>query len=194
MFHRTSVDADSSRSGRTGVLGMLALILALTAPSAVQAQGGQGQDQRQSLMKLREVNQQLSKIRQRAMQDSALQARQQKLTQFVLSEMKTLDDSTAARVERMSALEEQLRAAQKQQDTASARNTMKEMKKLQQALGPAQKKVMKRPAVRKRVKAFRKALQAKMREIDPRADSLQAVFDSLSSQMRGGPGGPGGGR
>ena len=160
MFHRSSTDIDVSRTGSRGLLGALVFLLVLTVAPAVQAQGGMGQGQRQSLMKLRQINQQLSKIRRQAMQDSALQARQQKLTQMILSEMKTLDDSTAARVERMSTLQEDLRSAQQEQDTAGARTAVKELRKLSKALGPARKKVLKRPAVQKRVKAFQKALQA----------------------------------
>ncbi|GEM_PF-4678702 len=198
MFHRSSTDIDVSRTGSRGLLGALVLLLVLTVAPAVQAQGGMGQGQRQSLMKLRQINQQLSKIRRQAMQDSALQARQQKLTQMILSEMKTLDDSTAARVERMSTLQEDLRSAQQEQDTAGARTAVKELRKLSKALGPARKKVLQRPAIQKRVKAFQKALQSKMSEINPQADSLRSVADSITRQLRGsmggGPGGPGGGR
>ena len=197
MFHRTSADTEFSRIGSRGLLGALVLLLALTVPPAVQAQGGMGQGQKQSLMKLRQINQQLSKIRRQAMQDSALQARQQELTQMIMSEMKTLDDSTAARVERMSTLQEDLRSAQQEQDTAGARTAVKELRKLSKALGPARKKVLQRPEIQKRVKAFQKALQAKMNEINPKADSLRSVADSLTRQMRGGMrggGGPGGGR
>ena len=197
MFHRSSVDVDSTRTGSRGLLGALVLLVALTVPQAVQAQGGMGQGQRQSLMKLRQINQQLSKIRRQAMQDSALQARQQKLTQMIMSEMKTLDDSTAARVERMSTLQENLRTAQQEQDTAGARTAVKELRKLSKALGPARKKVLQRPSIQKRVKAFQKALQARMGEINPQADSLRSVADSITQELRGsmrGGGGPGGGR
>lgn len=199
MFHRSSIDVDSSRTGSRGLLGALVLLLVLTIAPAVQAQGGgMGQGQRESLMELRQINQQLSKIRRQALQDSALQARQQKLTQMIMSEMKTLDDSTAAKVERMSTLQEDLRAAQQEQDTTGARTAVKELRKLSKALGPARKKVLKRPEIQKRVKAFQKALQAKMSEINPKADSLRSVADSITRQLRGsmggGPGGSGGGR
>lgn len=195
MFHRSSADVDSSRTASRGLLGALVLLLALAVPPAVQAQGGMGQGQRQSLMKLRQVNQQLAKIRRQAMQDSALQARQQKLTQLILSEMRSLDDSTAARVDRMTTLREDLRTAQQEQDTASARTAIKELRKISKSLTPARKKVLKRPEIQKRVKVFQKALRAEMSEINPNVDSLRAVADSLSRQLRGGmgggPGGPG---
>lgn len=193
MFHRSSNRADSRLWGHRGLLGALVLALALTVPPALQAQGGQGQ-QKETLMELRQANQQLNKIRKRAMQDSALLAQRQEVFDYVLSEMRSLDDSTAARVDRLTTLQEELQTAQQEQDTAAARGAVKELKKLQRALGPAQKKVMKRPAVQKRMKAFQQSLQEQMSEIDPRADSLQSVVDSLSSQLQGGMGGPGGGR
>ncbi len=193
MFHRSSNRADSRLRGHRGLLGALVLALALTVPPALQAQGGQGQ-QKETLMELRQANQQLNKIRKRAMQDSALLAQRQEVFDYVLSEMRSLDDSTAARVDRLTTLQEELQTAQQEQDTAAARGAVKELKKLQRALGPAQKKVMKRPAVQKRMKAFQQALQEQMSEIDPRADSLRNVVDSISSQLQGGMGGPGGGR
>lgn len=144
-------------------------------------------------MELRQAQQQLNKIQKRAMQDSALQAQQQQVFEYVLSEMRSLDDSTAARVERLTTLQKELQSAQQQQDTSAARSAVKELKKLQRALGPAQKKVMMRPAVQKRMKAFQQALRERMSEIDPRADSLRNVVDSISSELQGGMGGPGGG-
>jgi len=195
MFDRSSFDADSSRPGRWGVLAVLALFLALGVPSVVQAQGGMGQGQRQSIMKIRQINKQLSQIRQQAMQDSALQARQQQLSQRIMSELRSMDDSTAARVERMSTLQENLRTAQQQQDTAGARSAVRELRKLNQALGPARKKVLQRPEIRKQVQAFQEELRSEMNEVNPKADSLRAVADSLTRQLQGGMGGgPGGSR
>jgi len=193
MFHRPSPDVDSSRPGRWGVLGALALILSLGVPTALQAQAGQGQGQRQSLMKLRQVNRQLNKIQQRAMQDSTLQAQRQELFEYVLSELASLDDSTAARVKRIRSLQADVRSAQQARDTAAMRTAVKELRKLQRAIRPAQKKIMQRPEVRKRFKTFRQDLRARMSEIDPRADSLQAVADSIASELQGGMGGGSGG-
>lgn len=190
MPDRSSLDLDSHRTGRRGLLGALALLLALTVPSAAPAQGGQGQ--RQTLMELQQVNQQLTKIRRRALQDSSLRARQQKVTQFILSELRSLDDSTAARVDRLEKLQADLRTAQQERDTAGARTAVKELRKLQQALQPARKEIMQRPKVRKRIESFQQAVRARMREISPKADSLLQVRDSLRRQLQGGAGGAGG--
>ncbi|MFB6241107.1 MAG: hypothetical protein ABEJ46_06085 [Gemmatimonadota bacterium] len=174
------------------MLGSLVLLLAVTAPSALWAQGGGGQ--RQTLMELRKVNRQLNKIRQQALQDSALQARREELTSYIKEQMRALDDSTAARVDRMDSLQADLETAQQAQDTAGARAAVKELRKLQKALGPARKKVMSRPEVRKRIKSFQQAVRQRMREINPKADSLLKRAAKLRAKLQGGmgSGGPGG--
>lgn len=186
----------SSRSARWSVLGSLVLLLAVTAPSAVWAQGGGGQ--RQTLMELRQVNQQLSKIRQQALQDSALQARRQELTSYIKEQMRGLDEATANQVDRMDSLQSDLQAAQQAQDTAGARAAVKELRKLQKAIGPARKKVMKRPEVMKRIKSFQQDVQERMREINPKTDSLLKRAAQIRAKLQGsmgsgGPGGSGGG-
>lgn len=193
MFHRSSIDRESSSTGRWSVLGALALILAVAAPSQAWAQGGQGQ--RQTMMEYRQVNKQLQDLQQRAIkQDSSLRARQQQLAQFIRDELRSLDDSTAARVDRLEQLQSDLRTASQQQDTAGARSAMKEMRNLQRSLVPARKKIMKRPGVRKRIKQFQQAVRERMTEMSPQADSLIQVRDSLRRELQGGMGGPGGGR
>lgn len=181
---------DRTRSDSVRAVPCLVLMLTLAVPSAVWAQGGQ--DQRKILREYQEVNRQLQGIRQQALQDSALTVRRQKLTAYIRSEMKALDDSTAAQVERMMKLREDLQAAQQAQDTAGARSAVRELKKLQRATASARKEVMQRPEIQKRIKAFREALRAEMREVNPRADSLLRRADSLEAELRGGPGGAGG--
>lgn len=185
-------DIASPRSARWSVLGPLALLLAVTAPSALWAQGG---GQRQALMELRKVNKQLSEIRQQALQDSALQARRRELTGHIKSEMRALADSTASRVDRMDSLQSDLQTAQEEQDTAGAQTAVRELRKLQKALGPARKEVMKRPEVMKRVKSFQQAVRERMREINPKTDSLLKRAAEIRAQLQGGPGtgGSGGG-
>lgn len=185
MSH-VSLDQVADRlSGRWRIAGSLLLLLALIAPSTAQAQGGQ----QQALQEWRQIRQQLSQIRQRALQDSALQARQQKLVEYIRSEMRSVDDPTAARVDSMVTLQEDLRAAQQGQDTAGAMAAARELKRLQKAVGPARKKVMSQPEVQKRIKAFQKALRATMREINPKTDSLQKRAAEIRAQLQGGSGG-----
>lgn len=192
MFDRVSEFAPS-RSKRTGRLAaFLAAAATLVAPTALPAQGG-GQGQGEMLRELREINRQLQPVRRKALRDSSIRAQQKELTGYIRSEMKSVDDSTAARVDRMMKLQGELRSALQAQDTAGVRSARKELKELQRATRPARKKVMSRPEVQKRIKSFRQAVRAKMREISPKADSLMKRADAIEAKLRGGMGGGMGG-
>lgn len=189
MFHATLDRLDSPDLRRSRVAGSLFLLLALVVPSTVQAQGGQ----QQAMQEWRQVRKQLNQIRAQALQDSAIQARREKLNSYIRSEMRGIDDSTAARIDRITSLQEDLRTAQKQQDTAAAMQAAREIKKLGKAVAPARNKVMKRPEVQKRLKAFQRALRERMREVDSRTDSLLNRAATLRAKLQGGAGGAGGG-
>lgn len=192
MLDRVLSDGSSRWTRLARLAGLLAVTAALAAPSAVRAQEG-GEGQGQTLRELRQISQQLQTVRKQALQDSALRVQRKELTAYLRSEMKSLDDSTSARVDRMMELQDTLVAAQQARDTAGARSAMRELKKLQRATMPARKKVMMRPEVQKRIKAFQEAVRAKMREISPQADSLLDRADSLQAELRGGMGGASGG-
>lgn len=193
MFDRV-LEVGSVRCSRAvGIAVPLAVAAVLAAPSAALAQGGQGQGgQAQTLRELQRVSQQLQKIRKQAMQDSALRAQRDELTAYIRSELRSLSDSTAARVDSMMTLQKDLRAAQQSQDTAGARSAVKDLKRLQKAISGARKQVMGQPDVQKRLKAYRQAVRARMREVSPKADSLLDLADSLQAELRGGAGGAGG--
>lgn len=187
MFDRV-LDIRSSRWTRgAGFAAILAVTATLAVPSAVWAQSGGGQGE--MLRELRDISNQLQTIRRQALEDSALRAQRQQLTAHIRSEMKSVDDSTAARVDRMMKLQDELRAAQQAQDTAGARSAARELKQLQKATRQARKTVMARPEVRERIQAFREAVRAEMREISPKADSLIERADSIEAELRSGMGG-----
>lgn len=193
MFDRV-LEVGSVRCSRVvGITVPLAVAAVLAAPSAALSQGGQGQGgQAQTLRELQRVSQQLQKIRKQAMQDSALRAQRDELTAYIRSELKSLSDSTAARVDSMMTLQKDLRAAQQSRDTAGARSAVKDLKRLQKAISGARKQVMGQPDVQKRLEAYRQAVRARMREMSPKADSLLELADSLQAELRGGAGGSGG--
>lgn len=193
MFDRV-LEVGSVRCSRAvGITVPLAVAAVLAAPSAALSQGGQGQGgQAQTLRELQRVSQQLQKIRKQAMQDSALRAQRDELTAYIRSELKSLSDSTAARVDSMMTLQKDLRAAQQSRDTAGARSAVKDLKRLQKAISGARKQVMGQPDVQKRLEAYRQAVRARMREMSPKADSLLELADSLQAELRGGAGGSGG--
>lgn len=189
MFDRVLETTSFAWSRAGGFAALAAVAATLAAPSPLSAQGGGQGQQGQMLKELREINRQLQPIRRKALKDSAVRAQQQELTAYIRSEMKSVDDSTAARVDRMVELESELRSARQAQDTAGFRAAMREMKKLNRATRPARKKVMSRPEVQKRIQAFREALRSKMRELSPKADSLMKRADSIQAELSGGMGG-----
>lgn len=187
MSHDSLDRFDFRPSGRWHVAGALLLVATIVAPSAVQAQGGQ----QKLLAEWRQVRQQLNQIRQQALQDSALQAQRQQLLQTIRSEMRAMDDSTAARVDSIVTLEKDLMSARQQQDTTGAMQAARQLKQLQKSVRPMRKQVMKRPKIQKRLMAFRKAVQARMSEIDPKTDSLRKRAAQIRAQLQGGSGGGG---
>lgn len=166
----------------------------LPAPQQGQ-QGQQGQQQQQAIAEYRQVSQRLQQIRQRAMQDSGLRARRDSLVQAVRDRMRDQSDTTAARMDRMDELGQEMQAAREAQDTTRMQEIQGEARSLNRALRAAQEQVMQDPDVRQRVEAFQEAVRDEMREVEPSADSLLSLADSLRAllqqQMGSGPG-PGG--
>lgn len=149
----------------------------LTAPA--------GPEERPEVLKqLRRVNRQLTEIRRRALQDSAVIAKRESLRRSIRRSMRSMGDSIAARLERMEAAEERLRQARDAGDSTGARSALEQLRELDRALHDAREKATERAAVRKRVEAFREALTETMRRLSPRADTLFSVRDSLMRMLR----------
>lgn len=172
------------------------LLLTLLAPESAAAQAGtdsarQRKERRQVMIELRRVNRQLTKIRRRALRDSSLLPKRDSLRRLVRRRMRAVDDTTAARVDRVAAAEDSLRQAERTGDTALARSAMEELRELEQLLRGARSEAMRQPVVRKRLQSFQEALLETMHRIDRRTDSLSTVRDSLMEELSGGTGGSG---
>lgn len=178
------------------------LLLTVLAPEPAAAQAGtdsadaarQRKERRQVMIELRRVNRQLTKIRRRALRDSSLLPKRDSLRRLVRRRMRAMDDTTAARVDRVAAAEDSLRRAERTGETALGRSAMEELRELEELLRGARSEAMRQPAVRKRLQSFQEALLETMRRIDRRTDSLSAVRDSLMEELRGGTGASGDGR
>lgn len=171
---------------------VVALIAALVVPSAAFAQQD-APDRRQILTQLQQITRQLRPIQQQALKDSALRAQRDSLTKLIRDRMKAQSQSTAAQVDSMDQLQEDMRSAQKAGDTARMKELQGALRRMSRSLTPARKRAMQSPEIRKRLRAFRKALRAKMREIDPKAARLISRADSLRALLRGQQGGGGAG-
>lgn len=138
------------------------------------------------MQELQQVQQQLSQIRQQAMQDSELQTMQSELQQDIEQAMRDTDPQTAQRMDRFDSLRQQFQTAQSGGDTARLRSLFTELQGLQRSLQQTQSQVLEREDIADRVEAFREAVLEQMREVDSATDSLMSLADSLSQQMQGG--------
>lgn len=193
------------RSGawRAGGVLVLALSLALTGcgegdgeggeqatpgPAVRPGTGGQGTESFQELQQLqqglRQVNRELQPIRQEAIQDSSLQQMRSRLVGIVNDAMSQVDPQSEQQRERLNELSRQVDSARQQQDSARARTLMQEARGLSRQLRQTRSQVMQRDSVSRMIENFRDSVRAVMARVDPRADSLLAVQDSLMQVRR----------
>lgn len=181
----------------TFVAGLAALTLA-----GLTACGGEGQDggtagdtaaamedmpsaQGQGAMsELRRVRKQLSAISEKAMQDTALQAQLEELRTMIDQAMREISPRAGTQMDRMDSLRGQIQTAQSEGDTTRLRNLITEAQRIQSALQKIRNKAMQQDEVAAAIKEFRAALEKRMREIDPAADSLMERADTLQKQMQ----------
>lgn len=133
---------------------------------------------------LQQVQQELSRIRKRAMKDTALRQQMQEVQSLIQKTMREMSPQAAEQMSRMDSLRGELRSAQSGGDTARLRSLMMEMQKLQRSLKRIQAKAMKEADVARAVKEFERALRERMRQMNPATDSLRRRADSLRQQMR----------
>lgn len=171
--------------------GLLALLVA-AAPAVAQG-GGQQQGQmsqmQQLRQQLRQIDQQLQKIRQQALQDSALQTRQLELQETIGSAARQEDPEYKKKEDRLNEIQKKMRQAQQNQDTAQMRSLMMEGQKLQRDVSQTQQQVAQRDSIDAEIQAFREQMQQKMVEIDPEAEELLERRDSLVQEFREAQGG-----
>ncbi|MFB6240952.1 MAG: hypothetical protein ABEJ46_05260 [Gemmatimonadota bacterium] len=145
---------------------------------------GRGPQQGGVRAELQQVQQELSRIRKRAMKDTALRQQMQEVQGLIQKTMREMSPQAAQQMNRMDSLRGELRSAQSGGDTARLRSLMMEMQKLQRSLKRLQAKAMKEENVARAVKEFERALREKMRQMNPATDSLRQRADSLRQQMR----------
>lgn len=150
---------------------------AATGMSAGTTQAGGAMQQYQQL------SQQLSSIRQQALQDSALQAEQAALMERIRSAMEE-DPQTEALLARFDSASQAFQQAQSSGDTAAMQQLMPRLQQMQMQLQQAQGQVAQDSAIAVRIDSFTAHLEAKMEEINPRAPQMMDRVDSLAQQVR----------
>lgn len=188
---------DLRRALASGVCAGLLTLLVAAAPAAAQG-GGQGQGQMSEMQQLRQqiqkIDQQLRKIRQQALQDSALQAKQLELQEMIGSAAREADPQYKKKEDRLNEIQKKMQKAQQNQDTAQMRSLMMEGQKLQRDVSRTQRKVVQRDSIDAEIQAFQEQMQKKMVEIDPQAEELLDRRDSLVQKYRAARGGMGQGQ
>ncbi len=150
------------------------------------------QDQMAMLTELQSIDQALTPIRERAMEDPAMQAREQEIVARVEASMEAASPGIGERRTRFDSLLNEFGAAQQAGDQATAQSLATELQSLETLLQQAQASALQEEEIAAMLAAFREELFAKMRAIDPAADSLIDRGDALSEKLQAAAGGNGG--
>lgn len=172
---------------------------AMAPPGSPDAMTGVDSQTRAEMQRFRQVAQRLNQLQQRALEDSALQAQQAALQQRIEGAVMEIDPEAEQKLTRLQEIQSRLQTAtaeggvgQAQMD--SLRPVLTEARRLQRQLQEARNQAMQRQAVVEQLEDFRADLLAEMQELDPDADSLVALAESLSARLQAGRGaapGPG---
>lgn len=162
---------------------------AAQAPDLPGAMAGADSQTRARMQQFRQVARRLNQLQQRALEDSALQAQQAALQQRIERAVVEIDPEAEQKLERLQEIQSQLQAAtaeggvgQAQMD--SLRPILTEAQSLQRQLQEARNQAMQRQPVVDALEDFRADMLAEMQELDPDADSLVALAESLSARLQ----------
>lgn len=135
------------------------------------------------LSELQAIDQALAPIREDALQDPELKAHEQRVIERVEMAMESIDPTLVGARTRFDSLRLELEAAQRAQDTAKGQELTGELQTLQSSLQQAQAEAVQEEEVSEAIEGFREALFARMRSMDPRADSLLNLAERLTERL-----------
>lgn len=133
---------------------------------------------------LKRVEKKLNAIGKRAMQDTALRRRQEEVRDLYREAIREVSDPAARRLARLDTVRSELQSARAEGDSARVRSLITEMQELQVGLKRAREKAMEQEAVQKALEEYQSRVRDRMRELDPAADSLLPLADSLQRRVR----------
>ena len=141
------------------------------------------QEQMALMGELQSIDQALTPIRQEAMADPELRAQEQALVARVESAIEAAHPELAGAEARFDSLRTAYETAQAEGDTASVQAIAGDLQGLQTAMQQAQGEVLQQEEITDAVEEFRENLFARMREMDPRADSLLDLAEEISDRL-----------
>lgn len=141
------------------------------------------QEQMALMRELQSIDQVLTPIRREAMAEPELQAQEQALVARVEAAIEERNPALLGAEARFDSLRTVYEAAEQAGDTASVQATAGELQALQVAMQEAQQEVLQQEEITDAVEEFRTNLFARMRELDPQADSLLDLAEEITAQL-----------
>lgn len=135
------------------------------------------------MTELQTIGQALGRIRDRAIVQPDMAARQEALDTRMQDAMEEAAPGSGERRVRYDSLIVAYEAAQESGDQEAVQSIGLELQGLQLDLGQAQQEALADPEIRAEIEAFREDLFARMREMDPAADSLFDRGDELNAEL-----------
>lgn len=138
---------------------------------------------------LQSIETQLQPIRQRAMQNPELQAKEQALVAQVQAAMNEIFPEMETAEARYDSLVTEFEAARAAEDTARAQTLGGELQGLQMSFNQAQMQALQQEDVAEALETFRNDLFEAMRGLDAAADSLLDRAEELNAELEASAGG-----
>lgn len=164
-----------------------------TPEAGAPADVPEGMQEQMALMgELQSINQQLIPIRDEALSNPEMQARQEELQSDVDAAMREINPEFPAMQADFDSLRAELGVAQEGGEEAEVQSLVTEMRTLQGAMQETQTEAIEREDIAAAIETFRDELYERMRELDPRADSLINRAEELNAELEEMTGGGGG--
>jgi len=141
------------------------------------------QEQMALMGELQSIDQALAPIRQQAMADPELRAEEQALVARVGEAIEEAHPELAGAEVRFDSLRTAYEVAEQSGDTAGVQSIAGELQTLQTSMQQAQGEVLQQEEITEAVEEFRENLFARMRAMDPRADSLLDLAEEITEKL-----------
>ncbi len=171
-----------------GVRGRLLLLALVFAPLAGCAEEGTDEaavqvaadaDPQQLMTELQGIQQELSAIQERAMQDPELQAERDSLETRIDEEMAELDPEAEAKRERQEEIATEFESAREAGEDSAAQELAMENREIQASLQETRQAALETEEMSTAIESFQEDMLGAMNEIDPRTDSLVARAEAI---------------
>jgi hypothetical protein len=141
-------------------------------------------DPQELMAELQGIQQELSAIQQRAMQDPGLQAERDSLQRRLETKMAELDPEAAAKQERQVEIATEFEAAREAGEEEAVQELAMENREIQASLQETRQTALETEEMSAAVASFQEEMLADMNEVDPRTDSLVARAEAIVAHLQ----------